>query len=134
MILIIINLIFVFERLAQFYFNIFTLILFLFLSNKIMLCLTLDSRISILIFILIFIQTNFSMYVCIQLNPLLGERASGFIGDLSIGSHRSDEQLFYREVELSNPNSAVGSLELKLSVKNGKISYFCYIFPILRIV
>lgn len=99
-----------------------------------MLCLTLDSRISILIFILIFIQTNFSMYVCIQLNPLLGERASGFIGDLSIGSHRSDEQLFYREVELNNPNSAVGSLELKLSVKNGKISYFCYIFPILRIV
>lgn len=99
-----------------------------------MLCLTLDSRISILIFILIFIQTNFSMYVCIQLNPLLGERASGFIGDLFIGSHRSDEQLFYREVELNNPNSAVGSLELKLSVKNGKISYFCYIFPILRIV
>ncbi|XP_016908773.1 uncharacterized protein LOC107995649 [Apis cerana] len=58
-----------------------------------------------------------------SLNPLLGERASEFIGDLSIGSHRSDEQLFYRELELNNPNSAVGSLELKLSVKNGILHY-----------
>ncbi|KAG6799077.1 hypothetical protein HZU73_05880 [Apis mellifera caucasica] len=55
-------------------------------------------------------------------NPFIEER-SGFIGDLTIGSHRSDEQIFYREVELNNPNSAVGSLELKLSVKNGILHY-----------
>ncbi|XP_012343262.1 uncharacterized protein LOC100867323 isoform X2 [Apis florea] len=56
-------------------------------------------------------------------NPLLGERASGFIGDLTIGSHRSDEQVFYREIEVNNPDSRVGFLELKLSVTNGILHY-----------
>ncbi|XP_043802035.1 uncharacterized protein LOC122719874 [Apis laboriosa] len=58
-----------------------------------------------------------------SLNPLLGERATGFIGDLTIGSHQPDEQLFYREIELNNPSSVVDSLELKLSVKNGSLHY-----------
>ncbi|XP_006614663.1 uncharacterized protein LOC102677380 isoform X2 [Apis dorsata] len=58
-----------------------------------------------------------------KLNPLLGERAIGFIGDLTIGSHQADEQIFYREIELNNPSSVVDSLELKLSVKNGILHY-----------
>lgn len=51
------------------------------------------------------------------------ERETGFIGDLIIGLRRSDETIFRRTVQVSNPTKRVYRTTISLNVNNGIIHH-----------